>query len=68
MHITGDGNVIFTIGTGEAELGNSFGAIGSVAVDVMARAVIHAMLNATSVEGCLSHRDIFVGACVQQAF
>lgn len=63
VHTMGDGDVIFAIGTGDAELGNSFGAVGSAAADVMARAIVHAILNATSAGGRLSYCETFVGAC-----
>ncbi len=63
VHTMGDGDVIFAMGTGDMELGNAFGAIGSAAADVMSRAIVHAILNATSAGDRLSYCDTFVGAC-----
>lgn len=66
VHTMGDGDVIFAVGTGAIELeGNAFGAIGSAASDVMARAIVHAIINAQSVGDRLSYCDTFVGVCGQ---
>lgn len=64
VHTMSDGDVIFAIGTGHIELeGNAFGAIGAAASDVMARAIVHAILNAESVGETLSYCDTFEGVC-----
>ena len=64
VHTMGDGDVIFAVGTGAIELeGNAFGAIGAAASDVMARAIVHAIINAESVGERLSYCDTFEGVC-----
>ncbi len=64
VHTMGDGDVIFAVGTGAIELeGNAFGAIGAAASDVMARAIVHAIINAETVGERLSYCDTFEGVC-----
>lgn len=64
VHTMGDGDVIFAVGTGAIEMeGNAFGAIGAAASDVMARAIVHAIINAESVGDRLSYCDTFPGVC-----
>lgn len=66
VHTMGDGDVIFAAGTGAIELeGNDFGAVGAAASDVMARAIVHAIINAESVGERLSYCDTFEGTCGQ---
>lgn len=66
VHTMGDGDVIFAMGTGAIELeGNAFGAIGSAASDVMARAIVHAIISADSVGERLSYCETFPGVCGQ---
>lgn len=64
VHTMGDGDVIFAVGTGDIELeGNAFSAVSAAAPDVMARAIVHAILNAGSVGERLSYCDTFPGVC-----
>lgn len=64
VHTMGDGDVIFAMGTGKIELeGNAFGAIGAAASDVMARAIVHAIIHAETVGETLSYCDSFPGTC-----
>lgn len=66
VHTMGDGDVIFAMGTGAVELeGNAFGAIGSAAADVIARAIVHAIINAETVGERLSYCETFPGVCGQ---
>ncbi len=64
-HTMFDGDTIFTVGTGEVELANvgELSAVGAAAADVMARAIVHAMLSANSVRDTMSYCDTYPGAC-----
>ena len=66
-HTMFDGDTIFAVGTGEVELANvgELSAIGAAAADVMARAIVHAMLSASSVGDMMSYCDTYPGACGQ---
>ena len=64
-HTMFDGDTVFAVGTGEVELANvgELSAVGAAAADVMARAIVHAMLNANSVGDTMSYCDTYSGAC-----
>ena len=64
-HTMFDGDTVFTVGTGEVELANvgELNAVGAAAADVMARAIVHAMLNASSVGDVMSYCDTYPNAC-----
>ena len=58
-HMPFDGDTIFAIGTGGLPVdGNSLGRLGALAADVMAQAIVSAILHAEGVEGCPSYRDL----------
>ena len=64
-HGTGDGDTIFALATGQFS-GNagSLNSIGSAAADALSRAVIHAILAAESIPGCVdSYCDRFPEKC-----
>ena len=64
-HTMFDGDTIFALGTGEIELESmgDLSAVGAAAADVMARAIVHAMLNAESAGEMVSYCDTYEGAC-----
>jgi putative pantetheine hydrolase len=74
VHTMFDGDTVFALGTGaldletlkqEAAWGNLYANVnrlGSAAADALARAVVHAMLNAQTVGPVASYRDKFPGA------
>jgi L-aminopeptidase/D-esterase-like protein len=75
-HTMFDGDTIFTLATGQKKLkeladhatwGNipaSINRIGSAAADTLSRAIVHAMLAAETVPGCVkSYCDTYPGAC-----
>ena len=60
-HTMFDGDTIFAIGTGDVELEGvgQLNAVGAAAADVMARAIVHAMLNAQTVNDITSYCDTY---------
>lgn len=74
VHTMFDGDTVFALGTGELDLeilkqeaawGNTFANVnrlGSAAADALARAVVHAMLNAQTVGPAASYRDKYPAA------
>lgn len=62
-HTMFDGDTIFALSTCEKETNGKRGSlvslIGAVAADVLSRAIIHGVLNATSVNGITSYCDHF---------
>lgn len=60
-HTMFDGDVIFALGTGELEVRTpaELSRLGAVAADVFARALIHGVLHARSVEGLLCYREVY---------
>ena len=65
-HTLFDGDTIFALSTGGKETNGNRGSlvslIGAVAADVFSRAIIHGILNASSVNGLVSYRDHFLGS------
>ena len=58
VHMPFDGDTVFTLGTGGVEVDASkLGLLGAVAADVVARAIVAAILSAESAEGRLSRRE-----------
>ncbi|MEX2300243.1 MAG: P1 family peptidase [Bryobacterales bacterium] len=57
-HMPMDGDTVFALGTGGASLGDRLGTIGALAADVLAQAVVSAVLHAESVEGFVAYRDL----------
>jgi L-aminopeptidase/D-esterase-like protein len=49
---------VFALGTGGSALGDRLGMIGALAADVLAQAVVSAVLHAESVEGFVAYRDM----------
>lgn len=64
-HTMFDGDTIFALGTGEIELASmgELNAVGAAAADVMARAIVHAMLNAESTHDMVSYCETYADAC-----
>jgi L-aminopeptidase/D-esterase-like protein len=58
IHTASDGDTIFAAGTGRSEVRADGTTIGSVAAEVMARAVNNAILSATSIPGFPACRDL----------
>ena len=57
-HLPFDGDTIFALGTGGLEVESRLlGQIGALAADVVAQAVVSAILHAETVEGYPAHRD-----------
>jgi len=52
-----DGDTIFCMATGEVEGGTN--VVGTIAVEVMAWAIVKAVKSAESLYGLLSYRDLF---------
>jgi L-aminopeptidase/D-esterase-like protein len=59
VHTMGDGDTIFSMSTGESSLTADVTAIGAIAATVMARAIVRAAMQATSVPklGLVAYRD-----------
>ena len=58
-HLPFDGDTIFALGTGGLEVESRLlGQIGALAADVVAQAVVSAILHAETVEGYPAHRDL----------
>lgn len=62
-HTMFDGDVIFSLATGQIEIEGpaELSRLGAVAADVFARALLHGVLQATSAGGLLSWRDQYEG-------
>ncbi len=62
VHTMGDGDTIFAMSTGTTEVKADVTAVGSIAATVMARAIVRAAMQATSLPdlGLPAHRD-YVG-------
>ena len=59
VHMPFDGDTVFTLGTGGIELDASkLGLLGAVAADVVAQAIVAAVLHAESAEGRISRREL----------
>ncbi len=62
VHMPFDGDTVFTLGTGGEELDTGkLGLVGALAADVLAMAIVAAALNAVSLAGRPSHREIAGG-------
>jgi len=58
VHMPADGDTIFALGTGGIKISASeFSRIGALAADVMAQAIVSAVLQATGIPGYPAHRD-----------
>jgi L-aminopeptidase/D-esterase-like protein len=57
-HTPSDGDTIFAVATGAIPVHANPGAIGALAADVMARAVLRAVMNARGIAGLPSYRDL----------
>ena len=57
-HMPMDGDTVFALGTGGRPLGDLLGTVGALAADVLAQAVVSAVLHAESIEGFVAYRDI----------
>ena len=58
VHTMADGDTIFAASTGAISTRVNHGAIGALAADVMAQAVLRAVKSATSLPGFPSHKDL----------
>jgi L-aminopeptidase/D-esterase-like protein len=58
VHSPMDGDTIFAVGTGESGAKVNAGMVGALAAEIMASAVVRAVLQATGIPGYLSHRDL----------
>jgi L-aminopeptidase/D-esterase-like protein len=58
VHTPGDGDTIFSVGTGTWDGTVNYGQIGSLAAEVMADAIVRAATQATSSNGLPSARDL----------
>ncbi len=61
VHTPGDGDTIFALSTGTLEAKVSHGMIGAIAAEVMAQAIVRAVMQAQSVAGYPSYRDVNKG-------
>ncbi|HLK17515.1 MAG TPA: P1 family peptidase [Bryobacteraceae bacterium] len=57
-HTLADGDTIFAVATGASSVRANHGAVGALAADVMARAVVRAVLSAHGLPGLPSARDM----------
>ena len=58
-HMPFDGDTVFALGTGGRTVDSKLlGLIGALAADVMAQAIVSAILHAKSIEGYPAHRDM----------
>src|SRR5580700_9643996 len=58
VHTPSDGDTIFAVATGASQVRASPGAIGALAADVMARAVLRAVISARGIAGLPSYSDL----------
>jgi L-aminopeptidase/D-esterase-like protein len=58
VHTPSDGDTIFAVATGAITARANHGAIGALAADVMAQAVLRAVMNARGIDGLPSYRDL----------
>jgi L-aminopeptidase/D-esterase-like protein len=57
-HLPLDGDTVFALGTGGVAVGDRLSTVGALAADVLAQAVVSAVLHAESVEGFVAVRDL----------
>jgi L-aminopeptidase/D-esterase-like protein len=60
VHTPSDGDTIFAVATGAVAARANHGAIGALAADMMARAVLRAVLSARGIAGLPSYRDLAI--------
>jgi len=58
VHTPSDGDTIFAVATGASSVRADHGAIGALAADVLATAVLRAVMNARGLPGLPSYRDL----------
>jgi len=58
VHTPSDGDTIFAVATGAFATRANYGAIGALAADVMAQAVLRAVMSARGLPGLPSYRDL----------
>jgi len=58
VHTLADGDTIFAVATGASPVRASHGAIGALAADVMAQAVVRAVMSARGIAGLPAARDL----------
>jgi L-aminopeptidase/D-esterase-like protein len=58
VHTPSDGDTIFAVATGAIAVRANHGAIGALAADVMAQAVLRAVMNARGIAGLPSYADL----------
>jgi L-aminopeptidase/D-esterase-like protein len=58
VHTPSDGDTIFAVATGAVATRANHGAIGALAAEVMARAVLRAVMNARGIAGLPSYQDL----------
>jgi L-aminopeptidase/D-esterase-like protein len=58
VHTPSDGDTIFAVATGASRVRANPGAIGALAADVMARAVLRAVMSARGIAGLPSYSDL----------
>jgi L-aminopeptidase/D-esterase-like protein len=58
IHTDLDGDTLFAASTGMSDIEADLTTIGSVAAEVVARAVLRAVLAATGIAGYPAHRDL----------
>lgn len=58
VHTPSDGDTIFAVATGAIPTRANYGSIGALAADVMAQAVLRAVMNARGIPGLPSYSDL----------
>lgn len=58
VHTPSDGDTIFAVATGAVSTRTNHGAIGALAAEVMAQAVLRAVMSARGIPGLPSYRDL----------
>jgi len=58
VHTPNDGDTIFAVATGAVQAWGDHGAVGALAADAMAQAVVRAVMNARGLPGLPSYRDL----------
>ena len=61
-HTLHDGDTVFTLATGYVDASEEYPRLCGLAPTVMARAIVNAVINATSLHGHLSYSDVVNGA------
>jgi len=58
VHTPNDGDTVFAVATGAVQVRGDHGAIGAIAAEAMAQAIVRAVMNAQGLPGLPAYRDL----------